>query len=98
MRPIVTDILLAAPTAIVWLGCLGLVRLRRPLDRLHAASFIGVGAGPLLLLAALVAQGPAGSVLSVLFLAVTLLLSGAALGHAVARAIHVRDRQGAGSV
>lgn len=97
-RAIATDVLLALPTAAIWLACLGFARLGTPLDRLHAASFAGVVAGPLVLLAAVVAEGPDASVLKLLFLAVVLLLNGAALGHAVGRAIHVRDRQGAGSI
>jgi multisubunit Na+/H+ antiporter MnhG subunit len=98
VRAIVTDILLGLTTLAVWLSCLGFLRLRAPLDRLHAASFAGVAVGPLILLATGVAQGANGSFLKVLFLVVTMLLSGATLSHAAGRAIHLRDRQGAGSV
>ncbi len=90
-----TDALLGLATVAVWLGCLGFVRLRRVLDRLHCAAFVTWTAGLPLLLATLASQGASAAVLKVLFLLVAALLSGAALAHAIGHALTWRERQGA---
>ena len=97
MRSVATGLLLALATAAIWLGCLGFTRLRAPLDRLHAATFAGVVAGPIILLAGVVSFGPTSTILKLLFLVAAMLLAGGALSHAVGRAIAWRDRHGAGS-
>lgn len=97
VRTVAADGLLALATAAIWLGCLGFARLRAPLDRLHAATFAGVVAGPIILLAGVVSFGPTFAMLKLLFLVVTMLLAGGAMSHAVGRAIAWRDRHGAGS-
>lgn len=91
---VVTDVLLALATLGVWLGCLGFVRLRGALDRLHCATFVASTAGPAVLLATFATEGASASVVKVVFLVVCLLLSGAVLSHAVARALTWRARQG----
>ncbi len=40
--------LLGLLVAVTWLGCLGFVRLRSPLDRLHCAAFVNATGGLLL--------------------------------------------------
>jgi multisubunit Na+/H+ antiporter MnhG subunit len=97
MKSLVADILLALATAAIWLGCLGFVRLRAPLDRLHAATFAGVVAGPLILLAGVVGIGLTSAMLKLLFIVVVMLLGGGVLSHGIGRAIAWRDRHGAGS-
>jgi multisubunit Na+/H+ antiporter MnhG subunit len=92
---VLTDLLLAVAALSVWLACLGFVRLRGTLDRLHCATFAASTAGPAVLLAAFTSQGGSPSVVKVVFLLGCLLLSGAALSHAVGRALSWRDRQGA---
>ncbi len=92
---ILADVLLGVAAFSVWLACLGFVRLREPLDRLHCATFAASTAGPAVLLAAFASQGGSPSVVKVVFLLASLLLSGAALSHAVGRALTWRDRQGA---
>ncbi len=91
----ITDLLLAFATLCVWLGCLGFVRLRGALDRLHCATFVASTAGPAVLLATFATRGGSASVVKVVFLMGSLLLSGAVLAHAVARALTWRGRQGA---
>jgi multisubunit Na+/H+ antiporter MnhG subunit len=92
---VLTDVLLAAATGSVWLACLGFVRLRGALDRLHCATFAASSAGPPVLLAVFASQGGSPSLIKVVFLLASLLLSGAALSHAVGRALTWRDRHGA---
>jgi multisubunit Na+/H+ antiporter MnhG subunit len=88
-------VLLAAAVLAVWLGCIGFARLSSALDRLHCATFVAVAAGPAILLAGFLTEGGAASVVKVLFLLGCFLLSGAALSHAIARAVTWRDREGA---
>jgi multisubunit Na+/H+ antiporter MnhG subunit len=92
---VVTDLLLAAATLSVWLACVGFARLNGPLDRLHCATFSVSTAGPAVLAAAFASHGGSPSVVKVAFLLACLLLSGAALSHAIARALNWRDQHGA---
>lgn len=91
---VVTDALLAVAVLAVWLGCFGFVRLHGALDQLHCATFVAVAAGPAVLLAVFATEGGAASV-KVLFLLGCSLVSGAALSHAIARALTWREREGA---
>lgn len=85
---------------LVWLGvalelgcCLGLVALRRPIDRLHFAGTATI-VGPALVAAAVCVEEGAFTTNGLDAIAVALLLSllGGALGVATARAIRLRER------
>ena len=78
----------------VWIGCLGFARLRLPLDRLHCASFVNAAAGLLLAVIAFAADGPSDRAFKVLLTVAVSLVSGAALSHAIARALLYRGRFG----
>ncbi|HJS87836.1 MAG TPA: monovalent cation/H(+) antiporter subunit G [Acetobacteraceae bacterium] len=91
---VVSDLLLAAATLSAWLACLGFARLRGALDRLHCATFAAATVGPAVLVAAFASQGGSPSVAKVVFLLACLLLSGAALSHAIGRALIWRDQHG----
>lgn len=89
---VVIDGLLGLLVATVWLGCLGFVRLRTPLDRLHCASFVNVVAGALLVVLAFAADGVSDRALKVLLSVAITLVAGSALSHALGRALLYRER------
>lgn len=86
--------LLGLLVAVTWLGCLGFARLRSPLDRLHCAGFVNAAAGTLLAAVAFAADGPSDRAFKVLLSVAVSLLAGAALSHAVGRALLYRGRFG----
>jgi monovalent cation/proton antiporter MnhG/PhaG subunit len=91
VKPIAVDLLLTISVLIAWLGCLGLVRLRTALDRLHCATFINVGAGLSLTVAAWVQDGLTSRSWKTAALVLLTLLVGSATSHAVGRAIYSRE-------
>ena len=90
MSALATDGLLALMVLLVWLACAGFLRLPSALDRLHVATFVYAGAGPALLLAALVSDGFSSRVLKIAVWLVWSLIGGGASVHAVARALALR--------
>lgn len=92
MTAVLIDACLALLVAVAWLGCLGFVRLRTPLDRLHVAAFVNVGAGFFLVLAAFLADGVSVRACKLLLAVVAGMAGNAALSHAVGRAVFVRGR------
>lgn len=88
------DALLGLLVAVTWLGCLGFARLRTPLDRLHCASFVNAAAGVLLAVTAFVADGASDRAFKILLMVAVTLVSGAALSHALGRALLYRGRFG----
>ena len=82
-----TDALLVVAVAAAWLGCLGFVRLRTDLDRLHCIAFVNATTGAAILLAALLADGLSDRVLKILLILGLNLLTGAASAHLIGRAI-----------
>lgn len=90
------DALLVLAVLAVWIGCIGFARLRSPFDRLHCATFVAVSAGPLLVLAAFLADGFSDRPGKILLLLVLAAFNGAASGHAVARTIAWREAAGEG--
>ena len=80
--------------AATWLGCLGFARLRMPLDRLHCAAFVNAAAGLLLAVTAFAADGASDRAFKVLLTVAVSLVSGAALSHAIGRALIYRGRFG----
>ncbi len=89
---LVVDGLLGLLVAVTWLGCLGFVRLRTPLDRLHCAAFVNVAAGAVLAAAAFAADGPSVRSWKVLATVLAGVVGGAALSHAAGRALLYRER------
>jgi multicomponent Na+:H+ antiporter subunit G len=87
---VIAAVLLLAGLA-VWIGCIGFARLRTPLDRLHAASFAAAAAGPLVALAAFLADGDSIRAWKILLAVVLLVGNGAATTHALARCVVWRD-------
>lgn len=83
--------LLALAVGSAWLAALGSSRLRTPLERLHAVTFVNVAGGGALVLAALATDGLSSRVVKCAALWLATLLVGALLGHVTGRALHVRD-------
>lgn len=81
---------LALGVAAAWLGALALLRLRTPLERLHAVAFVNVAAGGGVTLAALLADGPTPRALKSVAVWLATLLIGACLAHVTGRALHLR--------
>jgi multicomponent Na+:H+ antiporter subunit G len=70
-----------------WLGCVGFVRLRGPLDRLHCVAFVNVTVGLTVTLAAFAADGVSTRSLKILLIFALTLLAGAAGTHVTGRAV-----------
>lgn len=94
MSAVATDVLLALAVITAWLGAIGLVGLRTPLDRIHCVTLVNVTAGLALLLAAIVTDGASTRVAKVVLLVAAVLWVGAALSHATGRALWLRARNG----
>ncbi|MBE7212253.1 MAG: monovalent cation/H(+) antiporter subunit G [Gluconacetobacter diazotrophicus] len=72
------------------LGVGGFLRLSSPLDRLHAASFVAVVCGFLLVVVAFLADGASQRAFKILLVWLVTLLSGGASAHAIGRALLLR--------
>ena len=81
--------------AAVWLGVLGAARLRDPLDRLHAVTFVNIAGGAAVTAAAFVTDGVSGRSLKITLMVLLSWAIGAALAHATDRALLRRDHKGA---
>ena len=91
---VVIALLLACAIASAWIGAIGFLRLESALDRLHCVTFVYVGSGLPVAIAAFLADGPSTRAFKILLLVVVALVAGAAVNQAVARAIFVRDETG----
>ncbi len=85
------DTCLALAVAAIWLGAAGFARLKTPLDRLHAVTFINVTAGAFITLAAFLADGPTDRAGKILLIWLVTLAAGAALSHITGRALTHRQ-------
>ena len=94
MSAILVDALLATAVVAAWIGALGFARLGSALDRLHCVTFLTIGCGLPIVIAAFVADGPSTRAFKLLLLFVVALVAGAAMTHAAARAIFTRDEAG----
>lgn len=94
MRSALVDLLLGLAVVCAWIGAAGFARLVSALDRLHAVTFVTVGSGLSIVLAAFVADGPSTRAFKILVLWFVALVGGAAVNQAVARAIFTRDEAG----
>lgn len=92
MKAATIDGLIALALAAAWLGCFGFLRLRSALDRLHAVTFVAAGAGLPIAAAAFVADGASDRAWKILLLVALQLGTGAALAHAIGRAVLLRGR------
>lgn len=90
MTAAIVAALLGLAVLVAWLGAAGFARLRSPLDRLHAITFVAVGSGAALALAALVSDGLSTRFIKIVLLDCVCLISGAVSAHAVGRALAVR--------
>ena len=82
--------LLAAGVLAAWLGVFAFTRMPTPLQRLHAVSFVNVGAATPILAAALLSDGISSRALKCVFILFLVLLIGALLAHVTGRALHYR--------
>ena len=80
--------LVVAPLVV---GAFGALRLRSPLDRLHAVAFVNVAAGIALAAAAFLEDGVSTRSIKLACLVAVVLVMGAAASHAAGRAILLRD-------
>jgi multicomponent Na+:H+ antiporter subunit G len=94
VREAVVTVLLLLGVAATWLGVAGASRLRGPLARLHAVTFINIVPGAAIAAAALVTEGVTAGVLKVFLVVLLSWAVGAALSHATGRALLRRHTQG----
>jgi multisubunit Na+/H+ antiporter MnhG subunit len=87
---VVTAGLLVCVVLAGWLGVVGFLRLRAPLDRLHCAAFVNAAGGLLLILAALAADGFSDRTGKIVLLVAANLCGGAAAAHAIGLALRRR--------
>lgn len=90
MIPIIQNVLLGAIVVLCWLGCIGMLRMREPVQALNYLSFPGGIAAVLLPLAFLCLSGWSIATLKAAMIALLLLASNSVVTHATARAIRVR--------
>ena len=83
-------VLLALGVAAVWLAAVAFVRLRTPLERVHAISFANIAGGGAITAAAMIGSTPA-SALKCLLIWIATVLAAALLSHVTGRALHLRD-------
>lgn len=88
---LVVSAALVAAVAAAWIAALGFRRLRTPLERLHAVTFVNVAGGGALLVAAFAADGLSPRAVKCAALWLATLLIGALLSHVTGRALHIRD-------
>lgn len=93
MKAAIVDLLLVLAVASVWLGCLGFVRMKTALDRLHCAAFINVAGAAGLALAAITQDGVTSRSCKVAALLAVAGVVGAATSHAIGRALYLRDSE-----
>ncbi len=85
--------MLALGVFAAWLAALGFARLRTPLERLHAITFLNAVAGAALVAAAFITEGSSTRPWKSVLLWALLLLSGGLLAHATGRALLIRDAE-----
>ena len=81
---------LALAVATAWLGVIAFVRLRTPLERVHAVTFVNVATGGFVTLAALLSDGVGARSLKCVLIWIATMLTGSLLSHATGRALHLR--------
>lgn len=94
MKGLAIDGLLALAVASAWLGAIGFARLKSSMDRLHCATFVTLGSGLPVVVAAFVEDGVSQRPFKLLLLFAVALVAGASVNQAIARAIFTRDEIG----
>jgi multisubunit Na+/H+ antiporter MnhG subunit len=84
---------LATGVALTLYACFASFCVRGPLARLHYVSLVSTLAAALVTLAVLIERGASKSSVKALLVFLALVASGSVLGHATARAHHVRERR-----
>lgn len=84
-------ILLAAVVLSCWLGVIGMLRMREPMQALHFLGLPACVGSPLLCIAVFVATGNSSAAWKTLLISALLLLANAVVTHAVARAFRTRE-------
>ena len=87
------DVFIVLAVTAGWLGCLGYVRLRDPLDRLHCVTFSNIASGLMLLIAALLNDGMASRPLKIGLIWIITIISGAITSQATGRALVTRAQK-----
>ena len=88
----VSAILLVISILVEWIACIGLLRVRNPYNRLHAAAPAAI-LPPLLVAAAILAStGLSQAGLKAVLIALVLIFTSPVTTHAIARAAHSRQR------
>ena len=93
MSDIARDVLLGLAIAAAWIAALGFLRMRWSLDRLHACAFVIVACGLPFVIAGFVVDGPSVRAFKLLLLWFVMLVAGASLNQAIARAIFTRKEE-----
>jgi multicomponent Na+:H+ antiporter subunit G len=88
---IAIDGLLCLFAAAAWLSAACFLRLRTPLDRIHAVTFVNAAGGAALTVAAFLADGPTDRAFKILLIVVINLFAGAAISHMTGRALTERN-------
>ena len=91
MSGLPVDLCLAAAVLSAWLGCLAAIRMRSALDRLHAVAFVNAACGAFVAAAGLLTDGVSTRSVKLACLALFVLVTSAAVSHAVGRALLLRD-------
>ncbi len=90
-RHIVEGTLLAGVVLSCWLGTLGVLRMREPLQALHYLSLPACIGSPLLTVAVFVQTGSSNAAWKMLLICLALLLCNSVVTHATARAFRTRQ-------
>lgn len=88
---VAVGLLLGAGVLAAWLGTAALVRLGTPFERLHVVTFLNLAAGLPIAIAAVLTGGASAGSIKVVLIFLSTALTGALLGHATARALHLRE-------
>lgn len=85
------DALLAIGALCAWIGTLAFLRLHTHFERLHVITFVNVTTGGAITVAAVLSGGMSARTLQCIFIWGVILIVGALLSHATARALHMRE-------
>ena len=90
MKSIIEAVLLGLAVLSCWLGALGMVRMREPMQALHYLALPAIGA-LLLTVAVFVRTGPSQAAWKTLLIALIVLGINSVVAHATARAFRTRE-------
>ena len=82
--------LLAFAVLTAWVTTIAFLRLRTPLERLHAITFFNIVAGGAITAAVIISDGFTGRTFKCALVWLVVAGGGALLSHATARALHLR--------